>query len=158
MAALSNEYVWHSDWFVDAPVDQVWKALSRPEDWPRWWPFLASVRDLAPGDGRGVGALRHFEWRTRLPYRVRLDMETLEVAPGHLLSARAGGDAEGLGTWRLLGLGKHTRVAYEWRIRLDRPWMRRLAPLLAPLFKWNHDAVMAAGQAGLRRFLAGERP
>ena len=158
MSPLPHEYVWRSDWLIAAPVDRVWAALARPEDWPRWWPFVASVRALTRGDSRGVGALRRFEWRTRLPYRVCLDMETLEVAPEHLLRARARGDARGMGTWRLLSLGDRTRVAYEWRIRLNRPWMRWLAPCLAPLFKWNHDQVMAAGRAGLARFLAGERP
>jgi hypothetical protein len=31
--------------------------------------------------------------------------------------------------------------------------MRWLAPLLAPVFRWNHDGVMRAGEAGLRRLL-----
>jgi hypothetical protein len=29
--------------------------------------------------------------------------------------------------------------------------------LLAPLFRWNHDAVMRAGEAGLARHLAHPR-
>jgi len=32
--------------------------------------------------------------------------------------------------------------------------MRRLLPVLRPVFAWNHDKVMQAGDAGLRRHLA----
>jgi hypothetical protein len=44
-------------------------------------------------------------------------------------------------------------VTYVWRVQLRQRWMRLLAPLLAPVFRWNHDAVMRAGEAGLRRHL-----
>jgi len=32
-------------------------------------------------------------------------------------------------------------------------WMNLLAPLLAPVFAWNHDQVMAEGGRGLARHL-----
>jgi hypothetical protein len=32
-------------------------------------------------------------------------------------------------------------------------WMNALAPLLAPVFAWNHDQVMAEGGRGLARHL-----
>lgn len=47
-----------------------------------------------------------------------------------------------------------TDVTYVWRVRLIKRWMRWLAPLLAPVFLWNHEGVMRAGEAGLRRHLA----
>jgi hypothetical protein len=31
--------------------------------------------------------------------------------------------------------------------------MRRLKPLAAPIFRWNHNAVMRAGAVGLARHL-----
>lgn len=150
-----SEYTWLSVWQIDVPVDAVWRALSRPEDWPAWWPYVAEAKLLRPGDADGLGALRRFVWRTRLPYRIRIDVETVAVQCERLLAARARGDVDGQGTWRLSPTAGGTRVEYEWRITLDRPWMRRLAPLAAPLFKWNHDAVMRAGAAGLRRHLRG---
>lgn len=147
------DYIWTSTWEIDAPVARVWAALSHPEDWPRWWPYVASVQLLRPGDDAGLGAVRRFVWRTRLPYAIALETETLAQERERLLVARARGDADGQGTWRLTPLGTATRVEYEWRIRLAKPWMRRLAPLAAPLFKWNHDGVMRAGGRGLGRYL-----
>jgi hypothetical protein len=82
-------------------------------------------------------------------------VETLAVDPERSLWVRALGDAAGQGTWRFADTGTGTRVEYEWCIRLDRPWMRWLAPLAVPLYQWNHDAVMAAGGNGLAYYLAG---
>ena len=147
------DYTWLSTWTIAAPPARVWQAISRPEAWPRWWPYVAEVRLLRAGDADDLGALRRFVWRTRLPYRIRFDAETVAVARERLLVARALGDVDGQGTWRLTPEAGGTRGEYEWRISLDRPWMRRFAPLAAPLFKWNHDAVMRAGAAGLARHL-----
>jgi uncharacterized protein YndB with AHSA1/START domain len=142
-----------SVWDIATPLPAVWEAISQPEDWPRWWPYVAAVELLRAGDADGLGAVRRFEWHTRLPYRIRLEVETVTVERQRLLVARATGDAKGVGTWRLASDGAGTRLQYEWRIRLDRRWMRWLAPLAAPLYKWNHNGVMRAGAAGLARYL-----
>jgi hypothetical protein len=36
-----------------------------------------------------------------------------------------------------------------WSVDLQRPWMRVLAPVAAPMFRWNHRGAMRAGGAGL---------
>ena len=46
-----------------------------------------------------------------------------------------------------------TRVRYTWSVSLVDPWMRRLKPIAAPIFRWNHNAVMRAGALGLARHL-----
>ncbi len=146
-------FTWVSTWQIDAPLPMVWQAMIHPEDWPLWWPYVAGVDQVMPGDADGVGAIRRFTWRTRLPYRIHLSMETVAVEHHRLLSARAMGDANGQGIWRFSPEGHGTRLEYQWHIRLDRPWMRWLAPVAAPLFRWNHDGVMDAGAAGLARYL-----
>jgi hypothetical protein len=62
-----------------------------------------------------------------------------------------------VGTWRLDGDERTTRVEYTWSVDLDRAWMRTLLPVLRPAFAWNHNAVMSAGEAGLRTHLANAR-
>jgi hypothetical protein len=39
-------------------------------------------------------------------------------------------------------------------VEVTKPWMRALAPLLRPVFTWNHGKVMGWGYEGLRRELA----
>jgi hypothetical protein len=49
--------------------------------------------------------------------------------------------------------GSTTRVCYDWTVMTTRVWMNALAPLLAPVFRWNHGQVMAAGGQGLAKHL-----
>jgi hypothetical protein len=64
------------------------------------------------------------------------------------------GELTGTGVWTLQEDGGTTRVRYDWQVSTSRAWMNALAPLLAPAFRWNHGAVMAAGARGLAAHLA----
>jgi len=65
----------------------------------------------------------------------------------------ATGDLNGTGSWKLENLDGSTRVTYLWIVSTEKTWMNLLAPLLAPVFAWNHDQVMLAGGKGLARHL-----
>jgi uncharacterized protein YndB with AHSA1/START domain len=141
-------------WQLLAPIERVWEAISHPEDWPRWWPYVRAVTALRDGDRDGLGAVKRFAWDSRLPYGLAFDAETVEVQRPFRLRALARGELEGEGLWQLRSDGDGgTCVDYRWRVDLHRAWMRRLAPLAAPLFSWNHRGVMAAGGQGLARHL-----
>jgi len=144
-----------SHWRLEAPPERVWAALVDTHNWPRWWPFVRRVDDLRGGDVRGVGRVRRIEWATRLSYRLHLEMEVVDVVKGEMLRARSRGHLNGEGIWLLRPDGACTNVTYVWRVELPPGWMRWLAPLLAPLFRWSHETVMRAGGVGLGRYLAG---
>ena len=149
-----TEFVLLSRWRIDAPIQSVWNALHDPTGWPTWWPYVASVEKIDSGDPDGIGARYRFHWTSRLPYSIRIDTHVVEVAKPRTIRAAASGDLHGEGTWRLQEDGAATLVEYTWRVSLDRAWMRLFAPLLRPAFTWNHNAVMAAGEQGLQRYLA----
>jgi len=155
-AISAREFVLVSHWHLDAPIRRVWDALHEPTDWPRWWPFVAAVEKLQGGDTDGVGARYRFHWTSRLPYSIRLVTQVLEVTKPRAIRASAAGDLEGEGTWRLAERDGGTDVEYTWRVNLDRAWMRLFAPLMRPVFTWNHNAVMTAGESGLRRYLRAQ--
>lgn len=142
-----------SHWRIAAPLDPVWAALTDPASWPRWWPYVRQVRTLREGGADGLGAVRRIEWATRLPYRLVIEVEAIESLPPQRLRGRSRGQLDGEGLWLLRPEGGHTLVSYHWRVTLTRRWMRWLAPLLAPAFRWNHRGVMRAGEAGLRQWL-----
>jgi len=148
-----NEFVLVSQWRIAAPIARVWEVLNDPTGWPRWWPYVASVDKLEAGDADGVGARYRFHWTSRLPYSIRIDTRVVEVARLRTIRAAASGDLQGEGTWQLRDDGATTAVEYTWRVTLDRAWMRWFAALLRPAFTWNHNAVMAAGEQGLQKFL-----
>lgn len=142
-----------SHWRIQAPVENVWAALADPPSWPRWWPYVRAVHTVRPGNAEGVGSIRRILWSTRLPYSILIEVEAVEALPNQRLRGRSSGQLQGEGIWLLSSEGSHTDITYVWRVTPTKRWMRWLAPLLAPVFRWNHDGVMRAGEAGLRRYL-----
>jgi hypothetical protein len=51
-----------SHWRIPAPVDAVWAALTHPEAWPDWWPYVRQVVTLRKGDAEGLGSVRRIDW------------------------------------------------------------------------------------------------
>lgn len=142
-----------SHWRIHAPVEHVWGALTDPLSWPQWWPGVRRVKALREGDAAGIGTVRRIEWASRLPYELVIEVEAVEALRHQRLRGRSRGALEGEGLWLLRAEAGHTDVTYVWRVQPTRRWMRWLAPLLAPLFRWSHESVMRAGEAGLRRYL-----
>lgn len=149
--ALTYEYI--TEWHLDAPLEAVWDAITDVASWPRWWKHVRSVHMIRRGDANGLGDVRRLRWGSRLPYGFTLETSTVAVEPMSRLVGHARGDLEGTGTWEFEREGPGTLVRYTWRIELRSAWMRVAAPLLAPVFRWNHHAVMRDGGAGLVRYL-----
>lgn len=141
-------------WRVDAPVERVFDAISESEKWPEWWPGVERVEEIAPGNtGDGVGNLRRYTWKSKLPYRLTFDMRTTRVERPFLLEGVAEGELDGRGRWTLTSIPGGTEVRYDWTVQTTQRWMNLLAPVAKPVFRWNHDVVMGWGGEGLARRL-----
>ncbi|MCL7939713.1 SRPBCC family protein [Halomonas sp. ATCH28] len=140
-------------WWLEAPIDDVYRAIADAPGWPAWWKSLRDVEELAPGDREGIGRVYRTTWQSRLGYRLCFDVRVTRVLPGRLIEGLARGDVQGTGRWRLSEEGRVSRVRYEWRVRPVRRWMALAAPVAGPLFAWNHHAVMQDGAEGLARRL-----
>lgn len=147
------EFRFRTVWRIEAPRQCVCDAVSEWRDWPSWWKGVVSVQELEPGQQDGVGSLRRFTWRGRIPYRLTFDLRVTRIVPLTVLEARATGEVEGIGRWRFSEEGALTVVRYEWHVRTKRTWMNLLAPVARPIFKWNHDQVMRQGAEGMARLL-----
>jgi uncharacterized protein YndB with AHSA1/START domain len=145
-------YSFLTTWILDAPCDAVWDAIYEIESWPGWWRGVKEVKKLEPGDDDGVGALYRHEWRSVVPYPVRFETRITRVERPHMIEADAYGELAGTGRWRFFA-GRETAVTYEWNVRTTRPWMKLVAPVARPLFRWNHNAVMHQGGQGLADLL-----
>ena len=139
-----------TEWHLNAPVDAVWKILTEVEDWPNWWPAVIHVELLQPGDDTGVGSLRRMTWRTALPYALSFDMTTTRVEAKTLIEGQASGELDGIGRWTLAEEAGGTYVRYDWIVAVSKPWMRLFAPVLRPVFAWNHEKVMGWGLTGIK--------
>ena len=151
---MSRRFEYVTEWRLAAPIEQVWDALVDVDAWPRWWPQVREVRTLHRGATSDLGTVRRIRWASRLPYGFSLDVETTEVGTMRRLRGRASGDMAGSGLWELERDGAGTFVRYTWQLELHTRWMRVVAPLMAPVFRWNHEGVMRAGGRGLARHLA----
>src|SRR5215475_10834661 len=140
-------------WHLDASIERVWEALAAVEDWPRWWRYVQAVVQLENGDEKGVGALRRYTWSSKLPYRLTFEMRTTALERPSLIEGMAVGDLNGIGRWQLREIGRSCSVRYEWTVATGKYWMTILGPLLAPLFRWNHNQVMFEGGRGLAHHL-----
>ena len=148
-----QQYQLVSHWQFAAPIECIWDGIYAVEDWPKWWRYVLAVEELQHGDATGVGAVRRYTWGSRLPYRLSFAMRTTLVQAPHVLEGVAQGELNGTGRWTLREDGAATWARYDWQVTTSRSWMNALAPLLAPVFRWNHGEVMAEGARGLARHL-----
>lgn len=142
------EHVWRVDW----EKERLW-ALISDFRYDHWWPGVEIERRHTgeSGDGLGNGYVSLF--RTKLLYSVRLDATVVDVCPPNRLVLRVNGHLEGRAVISLHGAGRATELNCRIELEIRRPWMSLLAPLLRPVFVWNHRQLMKAGRAGLSAYL-----
>ena len=149
----SHEFNLVTTWHLRTPVKPVWDVLSHPEGWPRWWRAVKRVDVVSPGGPDGIGAVRAFTWRTALPYELSFKMTATKIEPMRLLEGEAKGELDGRGIWTLSETPDGTDVRYQWIVTLQKPWQRTMAPLLRPVFAFNHNVVLGWGEEDIKKVL-----
>jgi carbon monoxide dehydrogenase subunit G len=147
------DYHYVSTWQLQAPIEQVWTAITDLEHLPAWYSGVQQAQELAPGDAQGVGRRVQYVIKGRLPVRLAFEATTTRSVPPRDQELRAEGELAGTGRWKLEQQGEVTTARYTWDVRTTRPWMNLLAPLARPLFTWNSRGVMLQAGEGLARFL-----
>ena len=154
----AHEYQFFTRWRFRGTAQEVSDILEDVESLPRWWPSVyLDVKVLDPGREGGLGRRVELHTRGRLPYTLRWAFRVVERRPPEGFVLEADGDFVGRGEWVLHQDGDEVDVSYDWRIRADKPLLRRLSFLLKPLFSWNHRWAMKQGESSLRAELARRR-
>jgi len=154
----ANEYQFVTRWRLPGTPEQVSDLLGDTETICRIWPSLYTrARVVEPGGEHGLGRVLRVETRGHLPYTLRWSYRIAESRHPNGYTIEAWGDMVGTGVWAFQPDGDATRVTYLWRVRTEKPVLRLLSPLLKPLFKSNHDRVMADGERALRAELERRR-
>ena len=154
----ANDYRFTTRWRVPGTVREVADILADAEGLARWWPSVyLEVRELAPGDARGVGKEVALHTKGWLPYTLRWRFRVTEADYPHGFTIQALGDFVGTGDWKLAQDGDHVAVTYDWRIRAEKPLLRMFSPILRPLFAFNHRWAMDQGERSLRAELQRRR-
>jgi hypothetical protein len=153
-----NEYQFQTHWRVSGTAREVSGLLEEPTDLPRWWPAVyLDVVERARGDERGIGRTADLHTRGWLPYTLRWRLRVTASRSPHGFSLEATGDFVGRGVWTFTQDGRFVDVTYDWRLRAEKPLLRRLSFILKPVFAANHRWAMARGQESLRLELARRR-
>ena len=158
MNRLDAHYCFNTIWTIAAPIDAVWAALDSPGTWPRWWPGCVIVEPLNDGGKCVVGSHYRFYWRGPLPYCLVIRIAITDLDLNRRIGGRVDGPVNGRAEWRLWEEQGNTKAEFVFAVSGSRPWMRWVAPLARPVFRWNHSQLMAKGELGLRRWLAKRQP
>lgn len=147
------EYHLNTLWRIAAPLQPVFDAVFDSLRWPEWWPGSEHVEEIDSGAPDGVGSIRRYAWKGRLPYRLSFDACATRLDPPRLLEASVKGDLEGIGRWAFVHREGITSVQYEWHVHTTKRWMNLVAPLGHHLLANNHNALMDAGAQALAQLL-----
>ncbi|MDI5964655.1 polyketide cyclase [Streptantibioticus silvisoli] len=181
-----HRYRFHSVWRLDAAPREVYAALERAEDYPRWWPQVRGVgpapapapggpdtsadpdrADPAPDPAAEAGASDPrrgadgvIRFRSVLPYELVVTAREARRDPAAgVLEISMAGDLEGWARWTVCADGAAgSRAVFDQDVVVRKPLMRRLALPGRPLFRLNHALMMRAGRRGLRSSLAAHGP
>jgi len=155
----SHTFRFDEQWdFPDAAPEEVYDVLAHGELLPLWWKGVyLEAEPFEPGTPPRVGGKLRAKARGFLPYRLNFVLEVVELVPNSVVAVKVAGDFDGRWRATLSPSNGGTRVNLVWETTLKRPWMRRWAPLLRPLFAWNHYWTTPRGEAGMKAYLAARR-
>lgn len=151
----ANEYHFITHWRMPGTVQEVAEVLADAQELVRWWPAVyLDVQETAPGDEDGIGKEVSLYTRGWLPYTLRWQFRVTESSYPHGFAIEAWGDLVGRGEWMLRQSGDRVDIIYDWKIRAEKPMLRRFSLLMKPVFEANHRWAMARGEESLRLELA----
>jgi hypothetical protein len=149
----NNYYKFITTWKIKASINDVWYAIYRSEEWPKWWKGVQQVKVIRENDEQGINGIREYTWRSLLPYTLSFTMELIDKKDFDFLKGIAFGELEGNGTWYFKEENNMVTVQYNWDVKTNKSWMNYFAFILKPMFKLNHDIVMKRGADGLAKKL-----
>lgn len=146
---VTSDYAFASRWTVARSRESLWDVLETlldTDDPMVWWPSV----HVEQYDGSSMSL------RADSPfgYSLRFDVADLRAQRPDQLTFIAHGDLRGNGVVQFVAAGQATcHLDIDWKVSLDRVWMRRTSWLLRPLFRAGHSLIMRQGQRRLNRWL-----
>jgi uncharacterized protein YndB with AHSA1/START domain len=142
-----SEYVFRTEWRLRAAPDAVYAALADVAAYPQWWPQVVGARWLDDASGE-------IRCRSLLPYDlVFVARREVEDPDARVLLAELTGDLTGRSQWTVHEDGAGTLAVFDEEVDVRKRLVRLIGRLGRPALRFNHDAMMRAGEKGLRRFL-----
>jgi hypothetical protein len=119
----------------------------------RWPEVYLEVERIAPSGEDGLGETFRLLTRGTLPYRLRWNARIIKKRRRTGFTIEASGDFVGRGVWSFDEQPNRLDIAFDWRLRAEKPLLKYFSFLFKPAFRWNHRWAMARGHEGLQREL-----
>ena len=151
MAAPGYRFV--DTWIVPAPIERVYDAIGDVLAYERWWTdfVIRAMGDRPPPE---PGKSNELLVKAYLPYTVNFVLTVVEAERPRRILSSLSKDFDGSGEWTLEERDGVTTATLDWRPTVNQPFIRRLSPLLRPLFRSNHNWAMRRGERQIREYLA----
>jgi uncharacterized protein YndB with AHSA1/START domain len=149
-------YNFITTWKIKAPVAAVWAVIYDYESWPAWWKAVTKAETIDEGNNSGLGKKVRYKWKSILPYTLSFAVTSTKIEYPFIMEGISEGELQGKGKWELEELDGITVVRCSWNVNTNKKWMNLLAPLLKPLFNWNHSVAMKWGAEGIAKKVSGE--
>ena len=150
---MPQQYLFITQWQVNAPLKTVWDTIYESEQWPQWWKGVLQVIETQKGDTNGIGSIREYKLRSPMLYTLSFKLLLTERIDYQLLKGNASGELAGTGAWHFEEHGNNTIVKCIWDVSTTLWWMNSFAFILKPLFSFNHKVVMDNGAKSLAQKL-----
>jgi uncharacterized protein YndB with AHSA1/START domain len=128
-----------------ADQSQVWGALERVDDYPRWWPWLREFR----AGSLSAGEVWRCAVRPPAGYVVRFDIVIDEVKRPGRVAATIRGDISGRATVTVTDATSGCDLVLESRLLAARSGLRLLTRVAPVIARRGHEWVL---DTGLRQF------
>src|SRR5689334_5792779 len=134
-----NTYHFISHWRMEGTCGEVADILGDASLLPYWWPAVyLGVEEIEPPKPNGLGRRVRLHTKGWLPYTLTWESIVTESHYPHGFSIEARGDFVGRGVWTFEQDAEFVNIVYDWRIQAEKPLLKRLTPMLRPLFAANH--------------------
>lgn len=160
MPVYKNEYHFNTYWLLKATEEEVFHILNKPSQLSRWWPAVyLDVQILEEGQTGGIGKVAELYTKGFFPYTIRWSFRSLEKEFPNRLVLEAFGDLEGKGIWTIKQKkdSAYCEVQYDWRIKAEKPLLKKFSFILKPLFEFNHEWAMYKGEKSIKLELLRQR-
>jgi hypothetical protein len=151
--AQPSQYSFITKWQIKAPLEKVWDAIDKGEDWPSWWKGAEQAEVLDNGNLDGTGKMIRYTWKSFLPFTLSFDFKITSREMYKKISGEATGDLKGTGIWTFEEINGITYVQYKWDVVSTKKIVNLVSPVLKWFFNYNHNLLMHWGGKGLAKKL-----
>lgn len=152
MTITRQSYHFVSNWTVHAQLIEAEKVIHNVPTWRLWWRDLKSVNVIRETPNY-VGSEFEGVWGSASGYKLHMHIVITAFEAGKSIAFDATGDLDGGGTWQFETNGQNTSMRIVWDVATTKTWMNIGAPILRPIFEYNHSLLMRRAEVSLNEYL-----